>query len=229
MQQEKIVKVCNLTKIYSSEFSKVSALNAVNLEIKKGDFVAIMGPSGSGKSTLMHLLGCLDKPTSGQYYLNSNDISSYTDKQLSLVRATQIGFVFQSYNLIPQLNLMENVSIPFVYSSDKYTKIQITEALNQVGLGHRLNHLPRQLSGGEMQRAAIARALATSPSLILADEPTGNLDHQNGIAILKLFQNLNAQGVTIVLVTHDEFVAKHCQRIIRMMDGKIIGEESPWQ
>jgi putative ABC transport system ATP-binding protein len=123
---------------------------------------------------------------------------------------------------------MENVSIPFVYSSNKYTKSQITEALQQVGLGHRLNHLPRQLSGGEMQRAAIARALATNPSLILADEPTGNLDHQNGIAILKLFQNLNAQGVTIVLVTHDEFVAKHCQRIIRMMDGKIIGEESPW-
>jgi putative ABC transport system ATP-binding protein len=185
-----------------------------------------MGPSGSGKSPLMHLLGCLDKPSEGLYIFNHQNISDLDDKALSLIRATQIGFVFQSFNLIPQLNVIENVEVPFLYRSGKKEyRESVIKALERVGLGHRLNHLPTELSGGEMQRVAIARALAVDPCLILADEPTGNLDFETGRSILTLFQELNSQGVTIIIVTHDEFVGKHCSRLIRMRDGKIVSEE----
>lgn len=226
MTEQNLLEVKELSKVYRRGSNEVCALQGVSLQIQKGESVAIMGPSGSGKSTLMHLLGCLDKPTSGLYLLNQLDIASLGDKSLSHIRSTQIGFVFQSFNLIPQLNVMENVEIPFLYQnirlSDKQKKIRL--ALEKVGLSHRLNHLPKELSGGEMQRVAIARAFVIDPSLILADEPTGNLDFENGQAILNLFQRLNQQGVTIIIVTHDEFVAKHCKRIIYMRDGQIVND-----
>jgi putative ABC transport system ATP-binding protein len=175
----------------------------------------------------MHLLGCLDKPSSGTYCLNGQNIANLDDKVLSLIRATQIGFVFQSFNLIPQLSVIENVEIPFLYRADKKKNARdhIIHSIERVGLGHRMHHLPTQLSGGEMQRVAIARALAIDPILILADEPTGNLDFETGETILKLFQDLNSQGVTLMMITHDEFVGNHCQRVIRMRDGKIVSEE----
>ena len=221
-----IVDVQQMSKSYQMGHGLVTALQCVDLQVMRGDSLAIMGPSGSGKSTLMHLLGCLDKASTGQYILNRQNISELDDKALSLIRATQIGFVFQSFNLIPQLNVVENVEVPFLYRTDKkYDKENIIKALERVGLKHRLNHVPNELSGGEMQRVAIARALAIDPFLILADEPTGNLDFETGRSILALFQELNAQGVTIIIVTHDEFVGKHCQRLIRMRDGRIVSEE----
>lgn len=224
--QEIVVDVHQMIKSYQMGHGTVSALKGVDLQVKRGDMLAIMGPSGSGKSTLMHLLGCLDKPTEGYYKLNGQDISELNDQALSLIRATQIGFVFQSFNLIPQLNVVENVEVPFLYRNDKKQhKDSIINALQRVGLGHRLDHLPTELSGGEMQRVAVARALAIDPFLILADEPTGNLDYETGRSILALFQELNEQGVTIIIVTHDEFVGKHCKRLIRMRDGKIVAEE----
>lgn len=223
-----IVDVSAMSKVYQMGHGTVSALKHIDLQVNEGESIAIMGPSGSGKSTLMHLLGCLDKPSSGSYFLNGQNIADLNDEALSLIRAAQIGFVFQSFNLIPQLNVIENVEIPFLYRSDKKkdNRKHIVESIERVGLGHRLHHLPTQLSGGEMQRVAIARALAINPILILADEPTGNLDFETGNSILKLFQELNAQGVTLMMITHDDFVGKHCQRIIRMRDGKIVSEES---
>jgi len=225
---ETVVDVRQITKSYQMGHGEVFALKGVDLQIMRGDCLAIMGPSGSGKSTLMHLLGCLDKPSTGQYLLNQQDVALLDDKALSLIRATQIGFVFQSFNLIPQLNVVENVEIPFLYRDDKQSGHEnIIKALERVGLGHRLHHLPTELSGGEMQRVAIARALAIDPFIILADEPTGNLDFETGRSILSLFQELNEQGVTLIIVTHDEFVGKHCKRLVRMRDGKIISEERP--
>lgn len=222
-----IIHVQQMSKSYQMGYGKVCALQEVNLEVNKGEFLAIMGPSGSGKSTLMHLLGCLDKPTSGSYILNGQDVSQLDDTALSLIRAHEIGFVFQSFNLIPQLTVLENVQIPFLYQARKKKKDPhlILNALNRVGLGHRLHHLPKELSGGEMQRVAIARALAINPVIILADEPTGNLDFETGQSILNLFKELNQLGVTIIIVTHDPIVAKHCRRLVKMSDGKIASEE----
>lgn len=219
-----IVDLIEAWKIYQQGQNEVVALANVSLQISRGEYVAIMGPSGSGKSTLMHLLGCLDKPTRGKYFLNNQDISQLNDSKLSFIRSNHIGFVFQSFNLLPELTVLQNIELPFIYRAHRFkiNRTELVSAAEKVGLSHRLNHLPRELSGGEMQRAAIARALAINPTLILADEPTGNLDVENGKAILKLFQQLNQQGVTIVLVTHDESVARHSQRIIRMQDGKII-------
>lgn len=223
-----VVDVSAMSKTYQMGHGLVSALNHIDLKVLEGDSIAIMGPSGSGKSTLMHLLGCLDKPSTGTYHLNGQNIADLDDNALSLIRATQIGFVFQSFNLIPQLNVIENIEVPFLYRPDKKKNARecIINSLERVGLGHRLHHLPTQLSGGEMQRVAIARALAIDPILILADEPTGNLDFETGDSILKLFQDLNSQGVTLMMITHDEFVGKHCQRMIRMRDGRIASEES---
>lgn len=187
-----------------------------------------MGASGSGKSTLLHLLGCLDSPTAGRYLLDQEDVSSLSDNRLALIRAQKIGFVFQSFNLIPQLNVFENVEMPFLYqkkSVPENLQELIKEALEKVGLSHRLSHHPAELSGGEMQRVAIARALVTKPLLVLADEPTGNLDSANGKAILKLFSELHLQGVTLVMVTHDTQIASHCKRFIRMQDGLIVEEK----
>jgi putative ABC transport system ATP-binding protein len=223
-----LVKVQNLGKSYKMGHGLVEALQTIDLMIHSGDFLAIMGPSGSGKSTLLHLLGCLDKPTTGHYWLDGEDVSILGDKALALIRASKIGFVFQSFNLISQLSVYDNVAIPFLYRNKNFDPVlmkkRILESIDRVGLSHRLHHIPSQLSGGETQRAAIARALAIDPLLILADEPTGNLDTETGSNILKLFDELNHQGVTIVTVTHDEQVGAHSRRLIRMRDGKIISE-----
>ena len=209
-----ILEVKGLSKAYSMGHGIVHALRKVDLEVQRGESLAIMGPSGSGKSTLMHLLGCLDRPSEGHYILHGKDVSSLDDKALSLVRAVHIGFVFQSFNLIPQLTVFENVEVPFLYRNAPVLDApdRVHRAIARVGLSHRVHHLPTELSGGEMQRVAIARALAIDPWLILADEPTGNLDSNTGKTILKLFQELNRQGVTVMLVTHDEAVAKHCPK-----------------
>jgi putative ABC transport system ATP-binding protein len=221
-----VVHVNQLNKSYALEHGLVHALKNVNLTISKGESVAIMGASGSGKSTLLHLLGCLDRPTQGSYWLNQQDISHLSDLELAHVRSTQIGFVFQSFNLIPHLTVFENVEVPFLYQpdfiSEEESRHRILQAITQVGLIHRIHHFPHQLSGGETQRVAIARALAIQPVLILADEPTGNLDTETGKKILQLFNALSDQGVTLVIVTHDEQVSTHCQRVLCMRDGEII-------
>jgi putative ABC transport system ATP-binding protein len=226
-QSRIIVDVKEMSKSYHMGHGIVKALKHVDLQVRRGESLSIMGPSGSGKSTFMHLLGCLDRPSTGSYFLNDQDVSKLDDKALSLIRAKQIGFVFQSFNLIPQLTVIENVGVPFLYQHKKDINFpeRIIKAIERVGLSHRLHHLPKQLSGGEMQRVAIARALAIDPVLILADEPTGNLDHATGSSILKLFQELNDQGVTLMIVTHDEQVSKYFQRLIRMKDGAIVSEE----
>lgn len=225
--KEVVVSIREFSKRYYMGKLIVDALKGVNLDVRRGEFIAIMGPSGSGKSTLLHLLGCLDRPSRGYYFLNGKDIARLDDVELSLVRASHIGFVFQAYNLIPQLNVLENVEVPYQYQKSIKRDYQktIASAIERVGMSHRLSHLPRELSGGEMQRVAIARALAIDPLLILADEPTGNLDSENGKNILALFQDLHKQGVTIIMVTHDEGVARHAEKIIRMRDGNIISEE----
>ena len=223
----KMVEVQSLFKSYQMGHGIVEALRGVDLTIFEGESLAIMGPSGSGKSTLLHLLGCLDTPSEGIYLLNSQNVSHLPDHELALIRASKIGFVFQSFNLIPQLNVFENVEVPFQYQfpHQKSHKDRILQSIDRVGLSHRIYHLPTELSGGEMQRVAIARALAIDPLIILADEPTGNLDSATGKTVLNLFKDLNDQGVTIIMVTHDENVGRHCQRLIRMKDGKILKEE----
>jgi putative ABC transport system ATP-binding protein len=219
-----IIEVCQLSKIYGSGQRAVFALKEIDLKVAAGESLAIMGPSGSGKSTLLHLLGCLDTPTEGTYLLNGQDVSRLSDTALAAVRATQIGFVFQAFNLIAQLNVYENVELPFMYQSPPVEGMRdkIWKAIDRVGLSHRLNHLPSELSGGEMQRVAIARALAINPLLILADEPTGNLDSATARSIMELFKELNAQGVTLLLITHDAQIGAYCQRLVSMRDGIII-------
>ena len=226
LSRKPLVCVNDLSKSYRLEHGIVHALRKINLEVYQGQSVALMGPSGSGKSTLLHILGCLDRPTTGSYLLKEQDVSSLDDRTLSTLRASQIGFVFQSFNLIPQLNVFENVEVPFLYQAQSLSEKEISDrvlyAIERVGLQHRLNHLPFQLSGGESQRVAIARALAIHPLLILADEPSGNLDSENGRKILELFQELNAQGTTLMLVTHDRSVASYCERVLYMQDGCFI-------
>jgi len=221
-----LVEAKKIKKTYSLKHGLVTALRHIDLQVNSGDMLAIMGSSGSGKSTLMHILGCLEKPSEGQYLLKGKDISQLSDEELSFLRATFIGFIFQSFNLIHHLNVMENVQLPFFYGhKNKASQESVLSALDRVGLSHRLHHLPSELSGGEMQRVAIARALVINPLLILADEPTGNLDFETSCSILSLFQTLHEQGSTIILVTHDEFVAKHCKSVIRLRDGLIVGEK----
>jgi len=224
-----LVSVFKLSKHYVMEHGRVQALQEVSLDIHSGDSVAIMGPSGSGKSTLLHLLGCLDTPTTGDYWLDGRNIARLLDYDLALIRSKHIGFVFQSFNLIPQLTVYENVEVAFLYQSHLISPEEIhkciIESLKRVGLDKRLYHLPSQLSGGETQRAAIARALAVKPLIILADEPTGNLDTETGETILQLFQELNTQGVTLVIVTHDKHVSRYCKRLVKMRDGQIISNE----
>lgn len=201
----------------------VAALRGVYLDVPSGESLAIMGPSGSGKSTLMNILGCLDQPTSGSFTIAGTDVSTLDDAALSFVRGDKIGFVFQSFNLIPQLTIEENVEVPLFYRRVKAAdrKMKARSILERVGLGDRIGHKPSELSGGQQQRAAIARALVTSPSILLADEPTGNLDTKTGEDILQLFDEMNAEGLTIMVVTHDEAVAKRCDRIIHLLDGVI--------
>ncbi len=201
----------------------INVLKGIDLQINKGEYVALMGPSGSGKSTLMNILGCLDTPTSGSYILNRKDVSKMVDDDLAEIRNKEIGFVFQTFNLLPRTTALENVALPMIYAgfSKSDRTIRATEVLNQVNLGDRMDHQPNQLSGGQRQRVAIARALVNKPSIILADEPTGNLDSKTSLEIMKLFGDIHAQGNTVILVTHEEEIAEYAHRIIRLRDGMI--------
>ncbi len=216
-----------LTKDYVLKGETVHALRGVSLDVPDGDYVAIMGPSGSGKSTLLNLLGCLDQPTSGSYFLGDDDVAQMNDWELSRVRASRIGFVFQSYNLIPQLTVVENIEVPLYYQGhvSRETRERCRELAAMVGLSDRLNHRPMQLSGGQQQRVAIARSLVNDPFFILADEATGNLDTKTSLEILQLFEDLNNEGRTIIMVTHEDDVAEHAKRIIRLRDGLLQSDE----
>jgi len=216
-----IIKLENISKSFLLDTYENKVLKNIDIEIFEGEFISIIGPSGSGKSTLMNIIGCLDRPTMGTYLLDGIDVLSKKDKDLANIRSKKIGFVFQSFNLIPRLSLLANVETPMIYARSKNRKKKATEILNKVGLNHRLNYKPNQVSGGETQRAAIARALINDPKIILADEPTGNLDSKNVAEVLKIFKELNEKGVTIILVTHDPNIAKMAQRTIRLMDGEV--------
>jgi putative ABC transport system ATP-binding protein len=222
-----VIKVENLGKIYDLGKTKVEALSGVNFEVKRGELISIMGPSGSGKSTLMNLLGCLDSPTSGQYTLNGKLASRMTENELAEIRNREIGFVFQVFNLLPRATAFRNVELPLIYKGThkKDRETRVKAALAQVDMTSRMTHRPPELSGGERQRIAIARALVNEPSLILADEPTGNLDSKTGQEILNLFHKLHSEGNTIILVTHDRDVADQTQRILFIRDGKLEREE----
>lgn len=221
-----MIKVEGLSKIYDTGAIKVKALDDIDLFIDDGEFVAITGASGSGKSTLMNILGCLDLPTSGKYSLAGVDVENKNDDELSEIRNLKIGFVFQSFNLIPRTSALKNVELPMVYSRvpHKERTLVAKEALEKVGLAERINHLPNELSGGQKQRVAIARALVNKPSILLADEPTGNLDSKSTTDIMNLFKELNDNGITIIIVTHEPEVAQQCKRVITFKDGKIIDD-----
>jgi putative ABC transport system ATP-binding protein len=224
-----LIEVKDLMKVYGAENAEVRALDGVNASVHQGEFVAIMGPSGSGKSTLMNILGCLDRPTSGAYILDGHDVSDLSKNELAAVRNQKIGFVFQSFNLLPRLSALSNVMLPMLYNdaedlSHADREERAVAALESVGLGDRLQHHPNQLSGGQQQRVAIARALVNRPPLILADEPTGNLDSKSSVEIMDLLHDLHAQGATIVMVTHEPDIAQHAQRVICVKDGRVISE-----
>lgn len=219
-----LLHISNITKAYSIGNDTFMALENVSLSVKKGEFVAIMGPSGSGKSTLMHIIGCLDKPTSGSVIIEGRDIMKADDRQLAQIRNTHIGFVFQQFNLLRKTSAIANVELPLIYAKviPEERKKRARALLSDVGLSDKMNNIPSQLSGGQQQRVAIARALVTNPSIILADEPTGNLDSKSGADIMKILRDLHKKGKTIILVTHDEHVAGFAKRIIRIADGKIV-------
>ncbi len=227
--QRPIIEIEDLYKIYNPGENEVHALDGVSLTVYEGEFVAIVGHSGSGKSTLMNMIGCLDVPTSGSYRLNGQDVSMMTDNELSTIRNREIGFVFQSFNLIQNLSAFENVELPLIYRGIPAVKRQelAIAALQKVGLEGRMDHRPNQMSGGQQQRVAVARALAASPPLILADEPTGNLDTKAGAQVFEIIRQLNAEGNTIVLITHDDELAQKAQRMLRITDGKIDNGDAP--
>ena len=222
-----IIRLAGITKVYQVGDESVHALDGINLSVEKNEYVAIMGPSGSGKSTLMNIVGCLDTPTSGLYELNGTNVSEMNDNQLAKVRNKEIGFVFQTFNLLARSDILHNVELPLIYGgiSSSERKHMAREAIARVGLSDRIHHKPNELSGGQRQRVAIARALVTKPSILLADEPTGNLDSKTGKDIMALFDTLHSEGNTIVLVTHEEDIAEHAHREIRLRDGKVERDE----
>jgi putative ABC transport system ATP-binding protein len=222
-----IIEITDLTRHYKMGQTIVKALNGVSLNVKENEYIAIMGPSGSGKSTLMNMIGCLDTPTSGEYILNGHRVSELDDSELAQVRNREIGFVFQTFNLLPRTDCLNNVELPLIYSGMKSSerKKRAIETLEKVGLGDRLDHKPNELSGGQRQRVAIARALVNDPSILLADEPTGNLDSKTGEEIMLLFEELYRAGNTIILVTHENDIAQHARRIVRLRDGLIESDE----
>ena len=220
-----LIKTEKITKTFTLGDSIVRALDEVSLEIEKGEMVAVIGPSGSGKSTLMNIIGCLDRPDSGKYFLTGTDVSHLNKDRLAEIRNRQIGFVFQSFNLLPRMTSLENVELPLLYAGNPDAMKIAEDTMRNVGLESRMNHEPNQLSGGERQRVAIARALVTKPSILLADEPTGNLDSKTGKEIIDLFVKLNREGLTVLVVTHDFSIAKRCSRMIQMIDGRIIKDE----
>ncbi|HWI61086.1 MAG TPA: ABC transporter ATP-binding protein [Symbiobacteriaceae bacterium] len=222
-----MISIRSMTKVYGTGETKVVALAGIDLEVAEGEMVAIMGPSGSGKSTLMNMIGCLDRPTAGHYFLAGKEVGSIDDNQRADVRNQHIGFIFQTFNLLPKLTAAQNVETPLVYRGYGVGKRRSLahQALERVGLGGRGHHRPNQLSGGQQQRVAIARAIASHPSILLGDEPTGALDSRTGQEVLALFQELNDEGRTVVLVTHDERVAAHCKRVVRLSDGLIVSDE----
>jgi len=223
-----LIETHDITKIYRMGDVQVHALRGVSLTIRERELLSIMGPSGSGKSTMMNVLGCLDQPTSGKYYLASVDVSKLNDNALAEIRNRKIGFVFQTFNLLPRTTALQNVELPLIYrgAGMRERRRRTIEALEIVGLGDRIGHRPNELSGGQQQRVAIARALVTQPDIILADEPTGNLDSRSGAELMAIFQRLNAEtGITVVFVTHDPDIARHTRRIIRLLDGKIVRDE----
>lgn len=222
MNQE-VIRIKGIKKIYKVGNHEVRALNGVDIQINKNEYVAIMGPSGSGKSTMMNILGCLDSPSEGEYILNGTDVSKMDDNELAVIRNKEIGFIFQSFNLLPRYTALDNVALPLIYSGESREKREERAriALENVDLKDRMHHKPNELSGGQRQRVAVARALVNKPSIILADEPTGNLDTKTSIDIMRLFEEIHEQGNTVILVTHEEDIAKHAKRIIRLRDGLI--------
>lgn len=222
-----LCQLINIKKVYSTGKVSFPALNGINLTIEKGEYTAIMGPSGSGKSTLLNIIGFLDTPTEGEYFYQGKEVSNLSDIELARLRNKEVGFVFQNFNLLPRLTAFSNVELPLIYAglSVKERKRLVMEMLEKVGLKERANHRPNELSGGEMQRVAIARALVNNPSLILADEPTGNLDTKSGGEIMKIFDQLASEGRTIIIVTHDPNIASHAKRLIRITDGMIIEDK----
>lgn len=222
---KEVIKSTHLSKDYVMGTTVVHALRGVDITIEEGEFVAIMGPSGSGKSTFMNMIGCLDRPSSGEYWLNGREVSRLTDAELAQVRNKLIGFVFQTFNLLPRTSAVKNVELPLMYAGVKDRTSLAKAALERVGLGQRIDHRPNELSGGQQQRVAIARAIVNDPVMILGDEPTGNLDSRTSEEIMALFQELNRQGKTVVIVTHEEEIAHHCKRVIRFRDGLVQSDE----
>jgi putative ABC transport system ATP-binding protein len=221
-----VITLEGITKVYRAGEVEVPALRGVSLHIPEGQFVAIMGPSGSGKSTLMNLIGCLDQPSAGRYILDGYDVSNLTEDQLAWIRNRKIGFVFQSFNLIPRVRALHNVEMPLIYAGEsRQRRARALAALTSVGLEARASHLPNELSGGQQQRVAVARALVTDPAILLADEPTGNLDSESSLEIMRLLRDLNRQGRTIVLITHEPDIAAFAQRVVRLRDGVVLSDE----
>ena len=224
-----MIELENITKVYSMGKVEVPALRGITLNIEKGEMIAIIGASGSGKSTLMNIIGCLDKPTLGSYLLEGSDINRLNDNKLAEIRSKKLGFVFQDYNLLSRASAVANVELPLVYGNGRNRRKRALDALERVGLAERANHKPTELSGGEQQRVAIARALVNNPDVILADEPTGNLDSVSTDQIISVFRNLNQDGITVVLVTHEMDIAEQTRRIIRLYDGKVVSDEKVTQ
>ena len=226
--KNRVVRIDNVTRTYFMGKVEVNALRGINLTVEQGEFVSIMGPSGCGKSTLMHIVGCLDRPSTGHVHLDEVDVDELDDNSLAEIRNKKVGFVFQTFNLLPKLNAIENVELPLIYAGVGFEerRQKATKLLETVGLKERMFHKPSELSGGQSQRVAIARSLANDPSIIMADEPTGNLDSKSGEEIIHLFMDLNAKGITLIIVTHDEEIANHSKRIVRLKDGLVVADSA---